>query len=123
MIAGGGSGTNSPETEEAIERGLAFLARYQERTVAGACKGFPRGPALDSDTAATALAVPGVSGGRATTTASSSTASGARRHRLLVKTRKTTAICFVPARRRVEPSSVWLYSHALPRSPCARPTA
>jgi hypothetical protein len=53
----GGSGAPSPQTEAAIERGLAFLARYQQPSGGWSLQGFPEEAQLASDTAATALAV------------------------------------------------------------------
>ena len=57
---GGGNGTAGPETEEAIERGLAFLARFQKRDGSWSLQQFAvidGVSAIDSDTAATALAM------------------------------------------------------------------
>src|SRR5262249_16530580 len=51
----GGRGSPSPQTEEAIERGLAFLARYQGSDGGWSLQGFPEGSQLASNTAATAL--------------------------------------------------------------------
>jgi hypothetical protein len=53
----GGSGSPSPQTEAAIERGLAFLARYQQPDGSWSLQGFAEESQLASDTAATALAV------------------------------------------------------------------
>ena len=54
----GGNGAAGPETEEAIEKGLAFLARFQRRD--GSCSlqqfaAFDGISVIDSDTAATGL--------------------------------------------------------------------
>lgn len=54
---GGGRGSQSPQTEEAIELGLAFLARQQRPDGNWSLQGFPEGASLVSDTAATAMAV------------------------------------------------------------------
>jgi hypothetical protein len=53
----GGSGTPLPVADEAIERGLAFLARYQQPDGSWTLQGFPEGASLVSNTAATSLAV------------------------------------------------------------------
>ena len=57
---GGGNGPAGPQTEEAIERGLAFLARCQRNDGSWTLQEFagPDGsPSLESDSAATALSV------------------------------------------------------------------
>jgi hypothetical protein len=57
---GGGNGSAGPETEEAIERGLAFLARFQKRDGSWTLQQFAvidGVSAIESDTAATALAM------------------------------------------------------------------
>ena len=57
---GGGNGSAGPETEEAIELGLAFLARFQKRDGSWTLQQFAAVDgvsAIESDTAATALAM------------------------------------------------------------------
>jgi hypothetical protein len=54
---GGSGGSSGPQTEEAIERGLAFLARYQRPDGSWTLKGFGEDVALASDTAATGLSL------------------------------------------------------------------
>jgi hypothetical protein len=57
---GGGNGSAGPETEEAIELGLAFLARFQKRDGSWTLQQFAvidGVSAIESDTAATALAM------------------------------------------------------------------
>jgi hypothetical protein len=50
-------GPLGPQTEEAIERGLEFLARYQREDGSWRLEDFGEAPRLRSDTAATALAL------------------------------------------------------------------
>ena len=57
---GGGNGSAGPETEEAIELGLAFLAKFQKRDGSWTLQQFAAidgVSAIESDTAATALAM------------------------------------------------------------------
>jgi len=57
---GGAKGAPPPQTEEAIELGLAFLARYQKEDGSWALDQFSRfdgRPVMESDSAATGLAV------------------------------------------------------------------
>jgi hypothetical protein len=108
----GGSGSTSPETEEAIERGLAFLARYQGASGGWSLQGFPEGASLVSDTAATALAVLAFQG-------------AGYNHRefqykdvvrggiaYLLKGQKENGDLFMPLDD-ASNRSVWLYSHSL----------
>jgi hypothetical protein len=59
MAAGspGGGGSTGPETEAAIERGLAFLAQQQRPDGSWTLQGFGETVSLSSDTAATGLAL------------------------------------------------------------------
>jgi hypothetical protein len=108
----GGRGAPSPQTEEAIERGLAFLARYQGPDGGWSLQGFPEGAQLVSDTAATAMAVIAFQG-------------AGYNHREfqyrdvvragldnLVKSQKENGDLFVPLDD-ASNRSVWLYSHSL----------
>ena len=109
---GGGRGAPSPQTEEAIERGLAFLARYQMPDGGWSLQGFPEGAQLVSDTAATALAVLAFQGA----------GYNHREHQykdvvrggidFLVKSQKENGDLFVPLDDDSN-RSVWLYSHSL----------
>lgn len=54
---GGGGGSQSPQTERAIELGLAFLAKNQKRDGSWSLQGFGEEPQMVSDTAATALSL------------------------------------------------------------------
>jgi hypothetical protein len=111
-LPGGGKGAPSPQTEEAIERGLAFLARYQGNDGGWSLQGFPEGAQLVSDTAATAMAVIAFQGGGYT-------------HRELqykdvvragldhlIQSQKENGDLFVPLDD-ASNRSVWLYSHSL----------
>jgi hypothetical protein len=108
----GGSGTPSPQTEAAIERGLAFLARYQRQDGSWSLQGFPEEAQLASDTAATALCVIAFQG-------------AGYNHRefqykdvvragldYLVQGQKENGDLFVPLDDESN-RSVWLYSHSL----------
>jgi hypothetical protein len=110
--AGGGRGTPPPQTEEAIERGLAFLARYQSPGGGWSLQGFPEEAQLASDTAATALAVLAFQGA----------GYNHREHQYknvvrggldyLVQSQQENGDLFVPLDDQSN-RSVWLYSHSL----------
>jgi hypothetical protein len=108
----GGSGSTSPQTEEAIERGLAFLARYQATDGGWSLQGFPEGASLVSDTAATALAVLAFQG------AGYNHREFQYRHVVqggisqLIKSQQQNGDLFVPLDDESN-RSVWLYSHSL----------
>jgi hypothetical protein len=109
---GGGRGAPPPQTEEAIERGLAFLARYQLPDGGWSLQGFPEDAQLATDTAATALAVLAFQGA----------GFNHREHHykdvvrggldFLVKSQKENGDLFVPLDDDSN-RSVWLYSHSL----------
>jgi hypothetical protein len=111
-VPAGGRGAPGPQTEEAIERGLAFLARYQTPAGGWSLQGYPEGAQLVSDTAATALAVIAFQG-------------AGYNHRefqykdvvrggidALVHSQKENGDLFVPLDDESN-RSVWLYSHSL----------
>jgi hypothetical protein len=108
----GGRGTPPPQTEEAIDRGLAFLARYQLPDGGWSLQGFPEDAQLATDTAATALAVLAFQGA----------GFNHREHHykdvvrggldFLVKSQKENGDLFVPLDDDSN-RSVWLYSHSL----------
>lgn len=119
---GRGRGATSPQTEAAIELGLAFLARHQHPDGHWSLQGFDdatnaisddeRRFMLISDTGATALAILALQGGGYTH----------REHKYkdvlhrginhLLAYQKTNGDLFVPLDDRSN-KSVWLYSHAL----------
>ena len=109
---GGGRGAPPPQTEEAIERGLAFLARFQLPDGGWSLQGFPEDAQLATDTAATALAVLSFQGA----------GFNHREHQykdvvrggldFLVKSQKENGDLFVPLDDDSN-RSVWLYSHSL----------
>ncbi len=109
---GGGRGAPGPQTEETIERGLAFLARYQLPDGGWSLQGFPEDAQLATDTAATALAVLAFQGA----------GFNHREHQykdvvrggidFLVKSQKENGDLFVPLDDESN-RSVWLYSHSL----------
>jgi hypothetical protein len=108
----GGRGAPPPQTEEAIERGLAFLARYQLPDGGWSLQGFPEDAQLATDTAATALAVLAFQGA----------GFNHREHQykdvvrggldFLVKSQKESGDLFIPLDDESN-RSVWLYSHSL----------
>ena len=108
----GGRGAPGPQTEEAIDRGLAFLARYQAPDGGWSLQGFPEDAQLATDTAATALAVIAFQGA----------GYNHREHQykdvvrggldFLVKSQKENGDLFVPLDDDSN-RSVWLYSHSL----------
>ncbi|MEX2172772.1 MAG: prenyltransferase/squalene oxidase repeat-containing protein, partial [Pirellulaceae bacterium] len=108
----GGKGSPPPQTEEAIERGLAFLARYQLSDGGWSLQGFPEEAQLATDTAATALSVLAFQGA----------GYNHREHQyedvvrggidFLIKTQKENGDLFVPLDDDSN-RSVWLYSHSL----------
>jgi hypothetical protein len=108
----GGRGAPAPQTEEAIDRGLAFLARYQAPDGGWSLQGFPEEAQLATDTAATALAVLAFQGA----------GYNHREHQykevvrggidFLVKSQKENGDLFVPLDDDSN-RSVWLYSHSL----------
>jgi hypothetical protein len=119
---GSGRGATSPQTEAAIELGLAFLARHQHPDGHWSLQGFDdatnaisddeRRFMLISDTGATALAILALQGGGYTH----------REHKYkdvlhrgishLLAYQKANGDLFVPLDDRSN-KSVWLYSHAL----------
>jgi hypothetical protein len=110
--SGSGQGSPSPQTEEVIERGLAFLARQQRPEGNWSLQGFPEGASLVSDTAATALAVLAFQGAgyNHREFAYKDVVRGGLDY--LLRGQKQTGDLFVP----LDDSSnrsVWLYSHSI----------
>lgn len=109
---GAGNGSPPPQTEEAIELGLAFLARYQSPDGSWTLGGFQDEVALSSDTAATGLALLAFQGA----------GYNHREHKYqeivragldhLVKNQKDDGDLFVPMDDNSN-RSVWLYSHSI----------
>jgi hypothetical protein len=109
---GGGKGAPPPQTEEIVEMGLAFLARYQLPGGGWSLQGFNEETALASDTGATALAVLSFQGA----------GYNHREHQYkdvvrggidyLLQGQKESGDLFVPLDDNSN-RSVWLYSHAL----------
>jgi hypothetical protein len=109
----GGRGAPPPQTEEAVERGLAFLARYQLSDGSWNLRSINNEPAaLVSDTAATALSLLAFQGA----------GYHHREHKYkdvvlnginyLVKHQKADGDLFLPLDDQSN-ASVWLYSHAI----------
>jgi hypothetical protein len=107
-----GSGSPPPETEETIERGLAFLARYQSPDGSWSLSVAGEEAALSSNTAATALALVAFQGA----------GYNHREHKYqqavragldhLVKNQRPDGDLFVPMDDESN-RSVWLYSHSV----------
>ncbi|HND55173.1 MAG TPA: terpene cyclase/mutase family protein, partial [Pirellulaceae bacterium] len=109
---GGGNGSPPPQTEETIELGLAFLARYQAPDGSWSLQGFNEDAALSSDTAATGLALLAFQGA----------GYNHREHKYqqavragldhLLKNQKADGDLFTPMDDESN-RSVWLYSHSI----------
>jgi len=109
---GGATGGSGPETEEAIERGLAFLARNQSPDGSWSLQKFNEPVALVSDTAATGLALLAFQGAgynHREYKYADKVASGIN---FLVKNQRSDGDLFIPLDDRSN-ASVWLYSHAI----------
>lgn len=110
--SGGRNGSPPPQTEEAIEMGLAFLARYQGQDGSWSLSGFGEEVALSSDTAATGLGLLAFQGA----------GYNHREHKYqevvraaldhLVKNQKPDGDLFTPMDDDSN-RSVWLYSHSI----------
>lgn len=108
----GGRGAVSPDSEQAIERGLAFLARHQRPDGSWSLQGFPEEASLVTNTAATSLALLAFQG-------------AGYHHRefqyrdvvlrglvYLLKNQQENGDLFIPLDDESN-RSVWLYSHSL----------
>jgi hypothetical protein len=100
------------ESEDAIERGLVFLARHQRADGSWSLQGFPEGASLVSDTAATALAVMAFQGAGYNHRELAYHDVVARGLGFLLSRQKANGDLFVPLDDSSN-KSVWLYSHAL----------
>ncbi len=110
--SGGGKGAPPPQTEEAIEMGLEFLARHQQPDGSWSLQGFGEETMLVSDTGATALALLSFQGA----------GYNHREHRYkdvvrmaldyMIKNQKEDGDLFLPLDDQSN-QSVWLYSHSL----------
>lgn len=110
--SGGGKGAPPPQTEEAIELGLEFLARNQQPDGSWSLQGFGEETNLVSDTGATALSLLSFQGA----------GYNHREHQYkdvvrsaldyLVKNQKEDGDLFLPLDDQSN-QSVWLYSHSL----------
>ncbi|MCO6455632.1 MAG: terpene cyclase/mutase family protein, partial [Pirellulaceae bacterium] len=109
---GGAGGSSGPETEESIERGLAFLARYQQPDGSWTLKGFGEEVALASDTAATGLCLLAFQGAGYTHKEFQYAPVVRGGIEFLVKNQKEDGDLFVPLDENSN-RSVWLYSHAI----------
>jgi hypothetical protein len=110
--AGSGRGSIPPQTEEAIERGLAFLARFQRPDGSWSLQGFPEEASLVTDTAATALAVLAFQGAGYTHREFQYQEVVRRGLDYLVRSQQPSGDLFVPLDDESN-RSVWLYSHSL----------
>lgn len=109
---GSGRGSVPPQTEEAIERGLAFLARYQRPDGSWSLQGFPEEASLVTDTAATALAVLAFQGAGYTHREFQYQEVVRRGLDYLLRSQQPSGDLFVPLDDESN-RSVWLYSHSL----------
>jgi hypothetical protein len=100
------------ESEDAIERGLVFLAQHQRANGSWSLQGFPEGASLISDTAATALAVMAFQGAGYNHRELAYREVIARGLAFLLSRQKENGDLFVPLDD-ASNKSVWLYSHAL----------
>jgi hypothetical protein len=100
------------ESEDAIERGLVFLARHQRADGSWSLQGFPEGASLISDTAATALALMAFQGAGYNHRELAYHESVSRGLAFLLSRQKANGDLFVPLDD-ASNKSVWLYSHAL----------
>jgi hypothetical protein len=110
--SGGTPGSAGPQTEESIERGLAFLARYQRGDGSWTLKGFGEEVALASDTAATGLALLAFQGAGYTHKEYRYADTVRGGVEFLVKNQKEDGDLFVPLDDDSN-RSVWLYSHGI----------
>lgn len=109
---GSGPGSVPPQTEEAIERGLAFLARFQRADGSWSLQGFPEEAGLVSDTAATGLAVLAFQGAGYTHREFQYQEVVRRGLEYLMRSQQPNGDLFVPLDDESN-RSVWLYSHSL----------
>ncbi len=108
----GGRGAPGPQTEEAIDRGLAFLARYQAPDGGWSLQGFPEDAQLATDTAATALAVIAFQGAGYSHREHQYKDAVRAGLEFLTKSQQENGDLFVPLDDNSN-RSVWLYSHSL----------
>jgi hypothetical protein len=100
------------ESEDAIERGLVFLARHQRPDGSWSLQGFPEDASLVSDSAATALAVMAFQGAGYNHRELAYHDVVSRGLTFLLSRQKANGDLFVPLDD-ASNKSVWLYSHAL----------
>lgn len=110
--AGGPSGGFGPQTEEAIERGLAFLVRQQLADGSWSLQSLDRNVALVSDTAATGLAMLAFQGAGYNHREFKYADVVAAGINFLVENQRADGDLFVPLDDRSN-ASVWLYSHGI----------
>ncbi|MCA9155635.1 MAG: hypothetical protein KDA38_12640, partial [Planctomycetales bacterium] len=110
--SGGGRGRPDPATEEAIELGLVFLARYQTPDGSWSLQSFNEDVALTSDAAATALALLAFQGAGYNHREFKYADVVRRGVDYLVKNQAENGSLFVPLDDDSN-NSVWLYSHAI----------
>lgn len=108
----GGRGAVSPGSEQAIEQGLAFLARHQRPNGSWSLQGYPEEASLVSDTAATALALVAFQGAGYHHREFKYRDVVLRGLAYLLKNQRENGDLFVPLDDDSN-RSVWLYSHSL----------
>jgi hypothetical protein len=105
-------GSSIIESEDAIERGLVFLARHQRGDGSWSLQGFPEDASLVSDTAATALAIMAFQGAGYNHRELAYHDAVSRGLMFLLSRQRANGDLFVPLDD-ASNKSVWLYSHAL----------
>jgi hypothetical protein len=109
---GGGKGAPSPQTEETIEMGLAFLARHQMPDGGWSLQGYPETAQLATDTGATALALLAFQGAGYSHREHQYKDAVAGGLEFLIRSQKENGDLYVPLDT-TSSNSVWLYSHSL----------
>jgi hypothetical protein len=109
---GGGKGSPPPQTEDAIEAGLAFLARQQQPDGRWTLQGFGEETSLQSDTAATAMCLLAFQGAGYHHRDHQYKEVVQRGLEFLLKNQKENGDLFLPLDDNSN-RSVWLYSHSI----------
>ncbi len=109
---GGGKGSPPPQTEDAIEAGLAFLARHQQPDGRWTLQGFGEETALQADSAATAMCLLAFQGAGYHHRDHQYREVVQRGLEFLLKNQKDNGDLFLPLDDDSN-RSVWLYSHSI----------
>lgn len=109
---GGDEGPIGPQTEQAIERGLEFLAKHQRPDGSWKLQDFDKDVLIRSDTAATGLCLLAFQGAGYTHKQYKFAAVNERALKFLIERQKPTGDLYIPQ----DPASnqnAWLYSHGI----------